>query len=170
VQFETIVKYTAIWQMGGAVSLAICAAACGGGASDQAEGGTRSDAELNDTSAAASDDAGDCVALPLAEACVASACPETPEDVVPACPDGSFYPRTTTRTATTCGGVVVAINFGLYGQSYFFDAEGRLTGVTGYGDVGPRCQDYGISTSTKYGSTCAMQGAPADLCSLTPGP
>jgi len=104
--------------------------------------------------------------LPLSRYCgdaakpsVPPICPTSPEAAASDC--SSFH--TTTRAASSCGGVAITISYGLGEGIWYFDAQGTLVGYALTGDTGDMCNDGGATTF--YGKHCERTEPEVDVCS-----
>jgi hypothetical protein len=102
----------------------------------------------------------DCSPRPLATYCASPECPLTPEGVPLTC--GDF--ADTERYATDCGGTAVSGSWLFGAVTWYFDADGVLTGVESSGDIGIACKDGTFANTLTYGTVCSKRGEPTSVC------
>lgn len=95
--------------------------------------------------------------------CANSGCPTSPDDFGDQCAEGFSV----SRTSTVCGGTVVVVGFTFGQSSWYFDADGMLTGSIGQGDLLETCPDGHRTSAKVYGSVCQTSGILLDACPAT---
>lgn len=92
--------------------------------------------------------------------CKSGDCPRSPDAFADQCAEGFDV----SRGSTLCGGTVVVVGF-IFGQSsWFFDANGALTGLISEGDIVEVCADGHHTSTSVYGNVCQASGGLVGAC------
>ena len=106
-----------------------------------------------------------CMAAPLSDRCRQDGCPATPELASSVCP-----PETpgavSYRYGTLCGGTAIELDRGpSHVETWFYDADGALIGVTQTTEQGPSCQSLaGTAVTSAWGEVCSFALGRSNLC------
>lgn len=93
-------------------------------------------------------------------ACPSGDCPTSPDSFADQCAEGFEV----SRGSTVCGGTVVVVGYGFGQASWFFDANGALTGLISEGDLVEVCADGHRTSARVYGNVCQASGSLAGAC------
>jgi hypothetical protein len=138
-------------------------ASCGG----RAEGGSQVSPSVASTSSAqtpVSRRLEPCTYEALAVLCADGSCPSDPAGFEPQCSEDV----TVQRATPVCGGTVIVVGSLLGATTWFFDADGNLTGAITSADVVETCPDEHRSSVHVYGTTCPIEEPWQNLCPDAP--
>jgi hypothetical protein len=96
--------------------------------------------------------------------CADGSCPNDPAGFEPQCSENV----TVRRTTPVCGGTVIEESYLFGGSTWFFDAEGNLTGAIADSDAVELCPDEHRSSVHVYGTTCPIEEPWQNLCPGAP--
>jgi hypothetical protein len=100
----------------------------------------------------------------LPDFCATSNCPSSPDSFGDDCAMGVAL----SQVRTSCGGTLVVQALGFVQNSWFFDAQGTLTGLVLMSDEVLPCADGHYTNIRVYGVACPAQGRLQDACAADP--